>query len=88
MTSKIIEYDLKSPSRNYDSVYEVIKSYPVWAHITKSTWFVKTDESCVQIRDKIKKEIDSNDTLFVATLTGEAAWTNVICENDYLKKNL
>ena len=41
MTSKIIEYDLKSPNRNYDSVYEVIKSYPVWAHITQSTWFVE-----------------------------------------------
>ena len=88
MTSKIIEYDLKSPNRNYDSVYEVIKSYPVWAHITQSTWFVKTNESCVQIRDKIKKEIDSNDTVFVATLNGEAGWTNAICDSDYLKNNL
>lgn len=88
MTSKIIEYDLKSPSRNYDAVYEIIKNYPAWAHITESTWFVKTNESCVQIRDKIMKEIDSNDTVFVATLTGEAAWTNVICDSDYLKNNL
>lgn len=29
MTSKIIEYDLKKPGRNYDAVYEIIKSYPV-----------------------------------------------------------
>ena len=46
MTSKIIEYDLKKPGRNYDAVYEIIKSYPVWAHITKSTWFVKTSDTC------------------------------------------
>ena len=26
MTSKIIEYDLKKPGRNYDAVYEIIKS--------------------------------------------------------------
>ena len=88
MTSKIIEYDLKKPGRNYDAVYEIIKSYPVWAHITKSTWFVKTSDTCVQIRDKITKEIDSNDTVFVATLTGEAAWKNVICDSEYLKENL
>lgn len=88
MTSKIIEYDLKKSGRNYNAVYEIIKSYPKWAHITESIWFVKTSDSCVQIRDKIMKEIDSNDTVFVATLTGEAAWHNVICENEYLKENL
>lgn len=88
MTSKIIEYDLKKPGKNYDAVYEIIKSYPVWAHITKSTWFVKTSDTCVQIRDKITKEIDSNDTVFVATLKGEAAWKNVICDSEYLKENL
>lgn len=88
MTSKIIEYDLKNPGRNYDAVYEIIKSYPVWAHITKSTWFVKTSDTCVQIRDKIIKEIDSNDTVFVATLTGEATWRNVIGNSEYLKENL
>lgn len=32
--------------------------------------------------------MDSNDRLFVATLTGEAAWYNVICDSDFLKKHL
>lgn len=88
MTSKIIEYDLKKPGRNYDAVYEIIKSYPVRTHITESTWFVQTSDTCVQIRDKIMKEIDFNDAVFVATLTGEAAWKNVICDSEYLKENL
>ena len=34
------------------------------------------------------KEIDFNDAVFVATLTGEAAWKNVICDSEYLKENL
>ena len=53
MTSMIIEYDLRSPGRNYDELYKEIRSYDVWARITESTWFIKTGESCAQVRDKL-----------------------------------
>lgn len=88
MSSKIIEYDLCSPGRNYNELYDAIKAYGIWAHITESTWFVKTPDSCVTVRDILSKHIDNNDRLFVAELTGEAAWRNVICENQFLKENL
>lgn len=88
MTSVIIEYDLRSPGRNYDELYKAIKSYGVWAHITESTWFIKTSESCVQVRDKLLAHMDGNDRIFVAALTGVAAWSNVLCDSEYLKKNL
>ena len=88
MSSKVIEYDLRSPGRNYDALYEAIKSYGTWAHLTESTWFVKTEKTCVQFRDRLLDVIDSNDRLFVGELTGVAAWNSVICNNDYLKKNL
>jgi len=88
MSSKVIEYDLRSPGRDYDALYEAIKSYGTWAHITESTWFIKTDSTCIQIRDKLMEVIDSNDRLFVGELTGTAAWQNTICKSDFLKKNL
>lgn len=88
MTSMIIEYDLRSPGRNYDSLYKAIKAYGVWAHITESTWFIKTNESCAQVRDKLLTHMDSNDRIFVAALTGVAAWRNVLCSSEYLKTNL
>lgn len=88
MSSKIIEYDLCTPGKNYDELYKAIKSYGVWAHITESTWFVKTTESCVQVCNKLLTHMDSNDRLFVGELTGEAAWRNVLCQDEYLKKNL
>lgn len=88
MKSIIIEYDLRAPGRDYTSLYSAIKGYGIYDHITESTWFIKTDASCVQVRDHLAAYIDSNDRLFVATLTGEAAWRNVICHNDYLKENL
>ena len=88
MTSMIIEYDLRAPGRNYDDLYKAIKAYGVWAHITESTWFIKTNENCAQVRDKLLKHMDSNDRIFVAVLTGVAAWRNVLCSSEYLKENL
>lgn len=88
MSSKIIEYDLRTPGRDYEALYSAIKSYGTWAHITESTWFIKTDRTCGQVRDHLLGVMDSNDRLFVGELTGAAAWYNVICDNDYLRNNL
>lgn len=88
MTSMIVEYDLCSPGRNYDELYKAIKSYGVWARVTESTWFIKTNDTCVQVRDKLSAHMDANDRLFVAGLTGVAAWRNVLCDSEHLKKNL
>lgn len=86
--SKIITYDLCKSGKNYNDLYEYFRSYPVWARITESTWFISTSKTCTTIRDEISKLTDSDDRIFVAELTGSAAWKNVICESDYLKKNL
>ena len=88
MSSKIIEYDLRHPGRNYDALYNAIKNYGTWARITESTWFINTTETCVQVRDKLSKQMDSNDRIFVGELSGVAAWKNTICESRYLKNNL
>jgi len=88
MTSLIIEYDLRAPGRDYDSLFSAIKAYGIYAHITESTWFIKTNDSCIQVRDNLLAYMDTNDRLFVAALTGVAAWRNVICPDEYLKQNL
>lgn len=88
MSSKIVEYDLRQPGRDYDTLYNAIKGYGTWAHVTESTWFIKTDETCVQVRDKLMELMDNNDRLFVGELSGTAAWHNTICEGQFLKDNL
>lgn len=88
MTSMIISYDLCAPGANYNSLHEKLKSYSSWAKITESTWFIKTSNSCVEVRNELKWVMDSSDRLFVGKLSGEAAWSNVICKNDYLKEKL
>ena len=88
MKSLIVTYDLCSPGRNYNPLYEKLKKYPGWAKITESTWLIKTNSTCVDVRNELGAVIDANDRLFVTESTGVAAWLNVICDNDYLKKNL
>ena len=88
MSSKIISYDLCAPGRNYDARYKAIKAYGTWAHITESTWFVKTESSCVEVANNLLAHLDKNDRLFVGELTGSAAWNNTLCDSSYLKQNL
>ena len=88
MSSKIISYDLCAPGRNYDELYKAIKAYDTWAHIAESTWFIKTESSCGDVRDKLLSHLDKNDRIFVGELTGAAAWSNFLCKSSYLKENL
>ena len=86
--SKLITYDLIAPGKNYNDLYAYLKSLPGWTRICESVWLTTSTESCVSIRDKLNTLVDSNDRVFVATLTGEAAWHNVLCDNEVLKTNL
>lgn len=86
--SKIITYDLCQPGQNYEDLISAIKEYSKWARVTESTWIIVTDDSCETIRNNLVQHIDTNDRLFVAKLSGEAAWRNVKCKNDWLKENL
>ena len=87
-TSKIITYDLRLSDKNYDALYEKIKSYGVWARICESVWFIKTSDSVVEVRDNLFSVLDTDDRLFVAELSGSAAWFNAMCENKYLQEHL
>lgn len=88
MASYIVTYDLCGRDKDYSTLIENIKKYSCWAHITESTWFIKTSQSAKVIIDNLKKNMDENDRLFVAELTGVAAWYNVKCSSEYLKNNL
>ena len=85
---KIITYDLCNEEKNYDDLYEYIKSFSEYAHITESVWIITTDKKCKTIRDEINGIVDSDDKIFVAELTGTSAWHNTICKSIDLKNIL
>ena len=87
MTCYLISYDLRK-KKDYESLYKAIKAYSGWAHILESTWAVTTNLSAKQVRDDLKKHIDSDDGLFVLKSGVEAAWVRVNCKDEWLKENL
>lgn len=89
--AKFVTYDLMGKdetSEDYQNLINAIKAYSNWSRVCLSAWIVITPNDCVTVRDNLRKYIDSNDRLFVAALTGEAAWTKVMCDPNWLTANL
>lgn len=70
----LITYDLKEPNDTSDDYKRVIDglkaAYGTWCHLEESVWLVSTDQEATEVRDTIKKLLNSSDVLFVARLTG------------------
>ena len=65
MKAYLITYDLKAPGRNYESLYQGIKSCGKWWHYLQSSWIVATNESSQQIWNRLAATIDQTDFLLI-----------------------
>ena len=91
MASYLVSYDLvgtDDKSENYERLIARIKEYPSWGKVQLSTWVVTSTATAVGVRDDLLGFMHSADRLFVAKLSGEAAWHKALCENQWLKDNL
>jgi hypothetical protein len=71
----LVAYDLNRPGQNYSSLYKALKAVPLWWHYLDSTWLLRTEESAVQVRDRLLQRLDESDELLVIDVTDtEAAW--------------
>ena len=87
MSCCIINDDLNK-FKDYESLFEAIKTYGTWGKILKSCWAVVTTKSAEQVRDHLLTVMDSDDGIFVVKSGKEAAWKNIECSSDWLKNNL
>lgn len=87
MNCYIISYD-KAGDGSYEELHAAIKEFGTWAHVTESTWAVKTEWKAEEIRDDLAQYLPKGSRLFVVRSGTAAAWRNVICRNEWLKKNL
>lgn len=65
----LITYDLKTPKRNYEGLYEAIKRASSWWHYLESTWIVKTSESVSDFSRRLNEQLGENDRLLVVNIT-------------------
>ena len=69
MAIVLISYDLCKPGQNYNGLYDAIKELSgFWAHPVESVWLVDTNIPTSEVRDILKKHMDSNDKLLVVQL--------------------
>jgi len=87
MACYIVSYDMIEGG-DYEPLIKAIKTYLGWAHITESTWAVVSENDHKQIRGDLVKYLPKGSRLFVTKSSGVAAWRNVICRNEWLKKYL
>ena len=91
MNSLVISYDITKDGNEdsvYSNLYDAIKAYGIWAHITDSCWAIKTDRSAVEVRDALLRLMRKIDRLFVVQTAHIAAWNNTMCRNDWLQENI
>lgn len=85
----IISFDAPAEARQkLTEAVEAIKAYGTWAHITESTWAVVTSKNHKEIRDDLLSLLPETARLFVLRSGSVAAWSNVRCRNEWLKRYL
>lgn len=66
----LISYDLKSPDKDYASLYEAIKnSAKSWWHYLESVWIVRTDLDPNSYYERVKPYFDEDDSFFIVDIT-------------------
>ena len=89
MKTYLIGYDLNAPGQDYAELIKTIKSFKAWCHCLDSTWIVRSSLDAAQVRDKLLKQLDSNDELIVVDLVGNGAWYGFTTKvTKWLKSNL
>ena len=87
MKCYLISYDL-AEGGDYQALHQAIKSHKPWAHITESLWAIMTPLSATEVRDSLTPLLPRGSRIIVIKSGVEAAWRNVICTSEWLKKNL
>jgi hypothetical protein len=64
-----INYDLKKPGQNYDSLHAAIKNLGAWWHYLGSTWLVDTNVIASAIWQKLEPHVDKNDSVLIIGVT-------------------
>lgn len=84
-----INYDLRKPGRDYQPVYDYIKSHDGHAKPLQSLWLVRTEKSAATIRDELMRLVDSNDKIATFDVTGDAWATSFSnAHTDWMKDHM
>lgn len=87
MAKVIVTYDLCSPGRNYQPLYNAIARYPLQAKVSESCWLI-AGHGAVAVYNDLRQYLDTNDRIFVAELSGAAGWDATISPDEKVRSVL
>lgn len=72
-----VTYDLIK-TKDYIAVHTAIRGLGVWAKVTESNWYVRTQYDLETCFNRVHKAMDSDDKLIVIDASGNnARWINI-----------
>jgi hypothetical protein len=74
-----INYDLKQPDHLYTALEDYLQSYERRSQPLGSMWLVKTNKSVSEVRDEVRRVVDTDDDVLVFDVTG-AAWASNVSD--------
>ena len=87
MSVQLVTYDLNSPGKDYTGLHKEIKRHD-WARLSESSYAIDTDETVYQVYDRLEPFIDSNDHIYVITLTRPYVGYGPVEVNRWLENHL
>ena len=64
----IINYDLRTPGKDYTGLFNTIASIGPHCRALRSCWYVQSERSAQQIKELLHPNIDYNDKLLVSAV--------------------
>jgi hypothetical protein len=76
MKTIAIHYHRRALGRNYQPIYDYLKSFPAWCHLMDSFWLVRTEAGVVEVRNQLDELVGNNGMIAVLDVTGDDWATN------------
>jgi hypothetical protein len=67
----LITYDLNKEGKDYNSLFDKIKSLGQWFHPLDSVWFLKSSDNVNNIAEQLRTTMDVNDHIFVVNISNQ-----------------
>jgi hypothetical protein len=84
----LVTYDLHVRGQNYTDLLAKIKESAMWARLSESSYAMGTEKTPQQLFDYLKPGLDSNDQLYIVTITKPYIGVGTEEVNSWLENNL
>lgn len=84
----LVTYDLHVRGQKYTELLDKIKESGMWAMLSESSYAIGTEKAPQQLYDYLKTSLDSNDQLYIITLTKPYTGFGTEEVNNWLEKHL